>query len=334
MHCSRWRHVALCLVGAFGVGGGMSACGWNPTRPFERNAPAVDQAIASLDAGEAGVAAELLESYLQTGACTDGQIGVPDRTRELSSASFDLGLALFHVAEKFGRRFGEEEDVVFDGGPTADQLTQGQLRGDQVECAVRVLRAVASAPNLSVDLFARARYLEGNLEFLHRNYSAAVTAYDEALKLVPGVPPDAGDAIGRDAAWNRAIALRRIEEEKQRDAGKDSEPDRTAPDAGSPDAGQDGPGESGAGDGASKGGPETGGGGPEGGSDAGQDAPSPHNEDSRPDAAGPDGASQPPPQSPSQDDRMLDMLEAAPTVQLQDARNRASRRRARGMIDK
>ena len=314
----------------------LSACGWNPTQPFERNAPAVDQAIAQLDAGEAGAAAELLESYLQTGACKEAQIGTPDQLKQLHHATFDLGLVLFRMAERFGQRFGEE-DVYSDAGPTTEQQTAAQLRSDQVDCALKLLGAISSSPELPIELKARAHYLEGNLEFLRHSYQAAVNAYDEALKLVPGVPEDAGDGIGRDAAWNRSIALRRIEEENKRDAGKDAEPDQGGQDAGSPDGAQDGPqdGPPDAGEGKPEAGPPDGGGGQDGGDkDAQADGNSPQPQNQQPEAGAPDGNKQPQPEDSNQDERMLDMLESAPTVQLQDAKNRASRRRLRGMVDK
>jgi hypothetical protein len=313
-----------------------AACNWNPTRPFERNAPPVDKAIAQLDAGEAGAAAELLESFLQTGACAEAQIGVPDRLKEMPNASFDLGLTLFHLGERYGRRFGEE-DVFSDAGPTPEQQTEMQLRSDQVECALRVLRAISSSPDVPIELQARARYLEGNLEFLRRGYQAAVSAYDEALKLIPGMAEDAGDAIGRDAAWNRAVALRRIEDENKRDAGKDAEQDQQAPDSGSPDGAKDGSndGPPDAPEGKPEGGPPDGGSGNDGGEkDAQPDGHQPDPQNQQPDAGAPDGGKQPPPESQNQDERMLDMLESAPTVQLQDAKNRASRKRAHGMVDK
>jgi len=313
-----------------------AACGWNPTRPFERDAPAVDRAIAALDAGDAAAAAELLEGFLQTGACSEGQIGVPDRTRELPHATFDLGLALFHLGEKFGRRFGEEDIGLGDGGPTPEQQQQMQLRSDQIDCALRVVGAIAEKHDLPVELQARARYLEGNLEFLRRGYKAAVTAYDESLKLVPGVPGDAGDTIGADAAWNRAIALRRIEEDEKRDAGQDAQPDQTGPDAGSPEGGEDAPqdGPPDSGEGKPEAGPPDGGDGNEGGKDAQPEGSSPEQQPQQPEAGAPEGGQQPPPESMNQDQRMLDQLEAAPTVQLQDAKNRASRRRVKGMADK
>lgn len=334
----------MALVAVAAAGG----CGWEPSRPFDRHAPAVDEAIAALDAGEAGAAAKLLESYLGTGECKEGSIGVPDSVRDRHNAGFDLGLALFHMAERFGARFGEEE-VTTDAGPTPEQQTQAQLRSDQVECALRLLQAIATARDIAPELVARTRYLEGNLQFLRGDYRAAVAAYDEALKIIPGLTGDAGDGIGRDAAWNRAIALRRIEEEEKRndagadapDAPEDAPQDQEAgddggqeagPDAGpeaGPEAGQDASDEAGneAGSDADQ---DQGG---DAGQDAGDDAAGPNDDDQQADGGGPDGG-QPPPQSASQDDRILDMLESAPTVQLQDAKNRASRRRGRTMVDK
>jgi tetratricopeptide (TPR) repeat protein len=178
----------------------------------------------------------------------------------------------------------------------------------------------------TIPLRARAHYLEGNLHFLLGEYEEAVKAYDAALTLAPG-EEDAGDPVGRDAAWNRAIALQRIED-KKKDSG--------APDSGNPDGGGDG-----GGDGAADGGGDSGGG--DSGSnndkdhnDAGKDSggppdagppPPPQNE---PDA----GAPPPPPQSASADDRILDQLERAPTVQQEAARKAAAQNHSRGMVDK
>ena len=324
----------------------LAGCGWSPAKPFERNAPEVDQAIRDLGAGEAGSAASLLEAYVGTGECANGSIGVPDKAAQRNNATFDLGLALFHLAEQFGARFGDET-VAPDGGLTQEQQAQARLRSEQVDCAVRLLDAVAGAASTPVELAARARYLQGNLEFLRGHYKAAVEAYDKALTMIPGVPEDAGDGIGRDAAWNRAIALRRIEDENKRDAAADSADEQDgsqdAPqdqDAGAPDGPQDGAQEAGNDAGedapppdAGKDGSSDGGqGDQDGGADASPDGGNPDEQNAQPEAGAPDGEAQP--QTSSQDDRMLDMLESAPTVQLQDAKNRAARRRARGMTDK
>jgi hypothetical protein len=93
------------------------ACGWDPSRPFERESPQVREAITHLDAGDAQSAGTLLEEYLATGQCKEGSIGTPPRVRERSNGSFDLGLAFFQLAEQYGQRFGEEE---IDAGIPAD----------------------------------------------------------------------------------------------------------------------------------------------------------------------------------------------------------------------
>jgi hypothetical protein len=295
----------------------MAACGWDPSRPFDREAPAVKMALADLDAGDAASAAGRLEEYLSTGACSEGNIGAPPVLKKRPDGTFDLGLSLFRIGEQYGRRFGEEE---IDAG--VDEGTRAQ-RHAQIECARRVVDAIADDPALPLDLRARARYLQGNLAFLDGDYEGAVRAYDTELSLVPG-QVDAGDPVGRDAAWNRAIALRRIDDKK--DAGQDAGQDASH-DAGrdaSRDAGEDG----------SKGGQDSGGGqdaaNDAGGNDSGS-APPPE----PPDAGGepPDAQAPPPPPTSGEDERMLDQLESAPTLQQEEAK-RASKKRVRGMADK
>jgi hypothetical protein len=312
--------VAL-LIGAVLLAG---CAGCDVDDVFTRQAPEVKEAIVALDAGDAGAAVGLLEQYLQTGSCEQGQIGTPEGVRTRPNAGFDLGLGLFELGEQFGARFGDEE---LDDGGAAE--AKGP-RSEQVECALRIVRLIAADTALPIDLRARAHYLAGNLEFLRRDYRSAVKAYELALKLIPGLPGDAGDSIGRDAAWNRAIALRRIEDEQQ-DAGPDAPPD--AP----PDAQPEG------GDGGEGGPPDAGGdggntpdAGNQGGNDSGaDDGSSPPND--RPDAGAPPEQQPPEPQSsPSvnQDERILDMLERAPTLQQHDAKSRALKRGVSGMEDK
>lgn len=293
----------------------LMACDWNPSRPFEREAPPVKEAIVDLDAGDAGSAAAKLEDYLATGACSEGSIGAPDTLKKRADGTFDLGLALFRIGESFGRRFGEEE---IDAG--VDEAMRAK-RSAQVQCARRVADAIADDPGVSIDRRARAFYLEGNLALLDGDYEGAVHAYDRALVLAPGMS-DAGDEVGRDAAWNRAIALRRIEDKK--DAGKDASNDASqdaAQDAPG-DAPQDAPKDTGQDSAADSG----------GGHDSGQDSAS----SPPPDAGEPpkqDAAAQPPPPTADQDERMLEQLENAPTLQQEEAK-RAGRKRVRGMADK
>jgi hypothetical protein len=285
----------------------------------------VKSAIAALDAGEAGAAAGLLEEYLATGSCEEGGLGIPDKVRERPHASFDLSLALFQLGERFGRRFGEEERGG-EGGPTPEEQALADLRNTEVECALRVVLAIANEMDVPIDLRARAHYLAGNLEFLRKGYQEAVRHYEESLKLIPGIV-DGGDNIGQDAAWNRAIALFRIEEDKKKDAGgPDGSQDSGPRDSGkpSPDGtpeNQDGGGHDPKPDGGAPPPKDAGG---------GSDAQNQSNNDTE-DAAPPP---QQPPPSVNQDQRMLDMLEQAPTFQQQDAKNRASVRKFRGKDDK
>jgi hypothetical protein len=299
-----------CVVPAFVV-----ACGWDPSRPFDREAPSVTRAIRDLDGGDAGAATAALEDYLSTGSCKDGNIGTPDLLKTRPDGTFDLGLSLFKMGEQFGRRFGEEEVQGGTSGDTHDQ------RHAQVECARRLAEIVAADPATSPSLRPRARYLEGNLAFLDGAYEDAVRAYDEALVLAPGMV-DGGDEIGRDAAYNRSIALRRIEDKK--DAGNDASPPDASHD-GASDASSSPDGGSGPKD-ASSGGQD----GSKGGDDAGHEPPD------RPDAAPEpprEAGPPPPPQSTNEDERMLDQLENAPTLQQEEAK-RAGKKRVRGMADK
>lgn len=346
----RRRRSAKALAAA-GVGAGLAAllplgCDGGADRLFERNAPPVNEAILALDAGDARAAVDLLGEYLATGKCEQGQIATGDRLRQKPNATFDLGLGLFEIAETFGKRFGDEL-VTGDAGLTPAEEAALAERSDQVDCALRIVELIALDPGVPIDLRARAHYLAGNLEFLRRRYRAAVTHYDRSLKLIPGLADDAGDGIGRDAAWNRAIALRRAEDEDNaRDASREAEPDSSdASDDQNPEGGDGGSPEAGDDSGEAGGGPD---GGSDGGRDAGDDGQSQNDDQDggkeaqneagagpqdQPDAGAPPEEQSSP--SINQDERMLDMLERAPTLQQQAARNRALQRQTRtGMEDK
>lgn len=304
----------------------LGACGWDPSHPFDRDAPPVKQAIGALDAGDAAAASDLLEQYLSTGACSEGKIGAPNTLKSKPNGTFDLGLSLFKLGEAFGRRFGEEE---IDAGVTDEQR---QKRSAQIDCAIRIVQAIADDESQPIDLRARARYLEGNLHFLNGEYEQAVKAYDKALTLAPGMV-DAGDEVGRDAAWNRAIALKRIEDKK--DAGQDSGAD-SGGDSGQSDGGDAGGND--AGDGGDSGGGGDGGdagdSGGAGGNDGGQDSGGPDGgPDASPQTQNEEDAAAPPP-TQTQDDRVLDKLEGAPTFQQEVAKKAAQHRAVRGVLDK
>jgi hypothetical protein len=305
-----------------------AACTWDPKKPFERESPVVRQAIGELDGGDATAATGLLEDYLTTGACAEGNIGAPPSLTDKPSGAFDLGLALFRVGEAFGRRFGDEETGE-QGKPEkqAAEDPQHAQRMSEIDCALRIVRAVATSERQPTELRARARYLEGNLEFLGGQYEDAVTAYDAAITLDPG-ETDGGSALGRDAAWNRAIAIRRIEDKK--DAGNEGGQD------GSPDGSGDGGASDGGGQ--SDSGQDSGNHGDDekkkdaGGPDAKEDAPSPSPPDGGPPPPPPDAAP-PPPSRASQDDRILDSLENAPTVQQEFAKKQQQKHHPRSTME-
>jgi Ca-activated chloride channel family protein len=303
---------------------------------FMRSSPVVKDAVEALDAGDAGAAVGLLQEYLSTGKCENGNIGAPSSVGQRPNAAFDLGLGLFSIAEKFGKRFGEDPPPP-DGGRPPEQEAELAKRSAEVDCALRIVRLAATDSSVPLELRARAFYLIGNLEFLRREYKNAVAGYDAALKLIPGLPVDAGDRIGDDAAYNRAIALRRIEDQEK--------------DAGPPDASPDGGDQPDAGDDAGQQQPDAGNQGNDGGEpDAGdKDKDKDKDKDQgdkdgganqQPDAGnqGNDGGGEPPPQKQqpppkqpqqNQDDRLLDELEQAPTLQQHNAKERAAHARGR-----
>lgn len=323
------RLVTTTLTLVFAFGWLLVGCAKQRNELWIRNAPAVDDAITAYDAGDAGAAVNLLEQYLATGKCDQGNIGTPESVRSKPSASFDLGLGLFKLGEQYGKRFGEEDPPPApDAGKSPENEAAAEKRSAEVECALRLVRIIAADQSVPIDLRARAFYLSGNLEFLRGDYESAVKGYDASLELIPGLPVDGGgDGIGRDAAYNRAIALARIEDKKKdKDAGPDSgQPDSGPPDSGPPDAGQPDSGKDDKKDDKKDQGDKDAG--PDGGK---QDQPQ------QPDGGPPDAGKEPQPepqqaQQPpkNQDERMLDMLERAPSVQQQDAKNHALTGRSR-----
>ncbi len=367
--------LTACVIG--GVGHMSFGCsGWDPRKPFERTNPDVDRAVEMLEEGQIENAEEVLTDYLDTGICKKGKIGLPDDLRKKSDGTFDLGLVLFYLAEKYGERFGDENKLLekIDAGEDLDGLVEtAQKRDDEVKCGLVVALAIAKDGKVAPDLRARAYYVSGNLEFLRLDYGKAISSYEEALKLVPGVVEEAGgDSIGRDAAWNRAVALRRLEKLLAdagggEDAGEDAPqqgPDPQDADGGGQD--QDGGDGSGGPDGDMDGGDGNDAG--DSGQDAGDDAGMGDNADSGPDGGsdGPDGGdpqngspdagdgepkddpdqqdpqdgdpepadpSKEGPEGPDQGDRVLDRYDQTPTYQQEESKKRGETRR-RNMEDK
>ncbi len=213
-------------------------------RVLQHHAPEVDDAITALNAKQPDRAADLLQGYLETGKCEHGVIGVPDRARKYADAAFDLGLGLFALGEQFGQKFGIEEPAAEPGKqPDPESAQKTAQRRERVECALRLVLPLGENEALPLELRARAHYLAGNLEFLRGEYQAAVTAYEAALRLEPATPApqpapseksderatpneEAPGALARNAAHNRAVALRRIEEKKQQEKQDDQKQDQ------------------------------------------------------------------------------------------------------------
>lgn len=266
---------------------GASACSFDVDKLFERDDPQVERARRALEASVAGEDADLqvarldLEEILELRCEADGG---HDRVIERPGAALDLGLVLFRIAELVGNRFGDEE--VDGGSGEGDELLLA-ARARELDCAHLFLRKLAADPATPPGIALRARYLLGNFSFLARRYKDAIARYDEVLVRHPargkdpsddaGVPLD-DDAVARAAAWNRAIALKRLQDQEN-DAGPDADatPDAAedAAEDGAPD-GDDAESDTGDADDADDSpdaGPDGGDdAGPDGGSDAGADA--------------------------------------------------------------
>jgi Ca-activated chloride channel family protein len=218
-HASKGALSTLLLFGVWQAASGCNSAAVDEL--FTRNAPAVDDAIRALEARDAGAAEQHLTSYLGLAPCTDGTINATAALADRAQASFDLGLALFQIGERFGGRFGD------DPGRAKEDARMLAKRSAEVSCALAVVRQLVERPSLPLELRAQAYYLLGNLEFLRREYEAAVTSYDRALTLIPGDDAETAPAVGRDAAHNRALALRLRDENEpppEPDAGPPPEP--------------------------------------------------------------------------------------------------------------
>jgi hypothetical protein len=315
---------------------------------FTRHAPRVDEAIASLAAHDAGAAHTELTSYLGIGPCQEGQIGASPALADRAQASFDLGLALFRIGARYGSRFGEDP-----GRGKEDPRLLAQ-RSAEVSCALSVVQQIVARRNLPIELRAEAYYLLGNLDFLRHEYKAAVAGYDHALELIPGDDDEHANSVGRDAAHNRALALRLAEENKPEppkhpDAGPPEQGDGGAPPDKPPphsDAGKNDNSDSKDKDSENKDSKDK----DSENKDQNQDQKQPDDQKQDPeqqaDNQQQNQAPQPPPESQqkkeapapqpqpmslSQDDKALDQLERAPTVQQEQAR--AARGRMRRVVE-
>lgn len=212
----------------------VNGCAKVEERVFTRYSPDVDQAIGNIDSKDAGDANQILSNYLSTGKCKAGEIGTPQSLREKPQAAYDLGLALFDLAERFGGRLGEPPPKPDDPNATSTLAKRSQ----EVDCALRITRLIAHDNATPLQLRAKGFFLSGNLELLRHDYKNAVESYNEALRLVPGGVLNQGSTkeepdFGADTAFNRALALKLAEEQEK---NKPKPPDAGPPPQ--PDAGQ------------------------------------------------------------------------------------------------
>lgn len=213
---------------------------------FERESPVVNEAIALLSEGDPAQASERLIEYLETGPCEAGVIGVGDRARQYTDASYDLALA-FSALARAGAAQAAGPGAAAPGAappsgagmpsPGGTVPPQGAAPGmppgpasaepsaeliAQIDCAIRLLSPIAQNKEQPTALRARSHYLQGNLELLRTEFAGAVAAYDAALLLTPGVAEGSGDALGILVAYNRALALR-LQKQKEEQEKKDEE---------------------------------------------------------------------------------------------------------------
>ncbi len=132
----------------------LAACGWDPSRPFDREAPAVRQAVADLDGGDAGSAANKLEDYLSTGPCKDGSTSARltfcsgGRTGPRSGlSSFRLGEQLMLPPPSARRRSTPERTKLHTGAAScADRVRAARPGCCSRRPTRRALRAARRAP--------------------------------------------------------------------------------------------------------------------------------------------------------------------------------------------
>lgn len=325
---ARTASVALVAFGALGCD--------DYDRLFLRKSPVVEEAITALTEKNSERAIELLTTYLETGACESGVLGAGDRAKKYGDASFDLGLALH----------GHAKTSSSSPPPAASATlaTPAPGVGDDgsIDCALRVLAPLADDEKHDVALRARVLYLMGNLELSRKKFRDAVSAFDRGLALAPGSKTEDGlDPIGNDLAHNRAYALRNAleEERKKEEEKKRDESSKDDEKKGSEDEKKQDPSEkSDPGDEKS----------PNPEKNEGEEKPSEpeqkHAGDGEkspspdPNSQGDDEGKNAPPESterPSagEDERVLEMLEQAPTLQQEDAKKRQRARRARPTME-
>jgi Ca-activated chloride channel family protein len=328
---------------------------------FVRESPVVRDAIAALKAKDPTKASELLIEYLETGACEAGVIGAGDRARSRPDAAYDLSLAFSALAtseqSKAPAAPGTTPGVPGAPGPLPQEPSLSPEASSSIDCALRVLAPLSQDDGLPADLRARVHYLAGNLEMLRAGYEAAVVAYDQALLFAPGVAEEQAkkppwselsiDPLGLHIAYNRALALRlqkeqeeqQQQQEEQENTNQDEQQDQDQ-DQDQSEESEDQDGDSGESEDQQKGEQdekseqqdESGedeqdpSGQPDEKEEEPRDPSSSQSDPSSQEQDAPQDGQQTPQQvsqpSEARDERMLDLLEQAPTLQQHDAEKR------------
>jgi hypothetical protein len=253
-----------------------AACSdWRADRPLDRAASDVDTAAAELQANQVASAKKRLFAFLGHGACVDGKLDLPEATRNSREARYDLALALADLGTAFGGKARSSET-------TGSQEGNAEGSGNDLACAADMAEQLErSEPDFRRRLVLRA--LLGNIRLAEHKEQAAMDAFDAVLREIANastsfvateaatrtnaaksdaavthvdggthaLPKRAEDIdlkqLADDVAFNRAIALRALNKDKDggADSSDDSSPDARSdgesPDADNPDGqGQDG----------------------------------------------------------------------------------------------
>ncbi len=218
---------------ALTIGGVVAwSAGWVDRPPLP-----IRNALHALSASQFPEAIAALEQGAGLGPCTSGNYGTP--ADDLSEPLLVVDLAQVQLTRSLAA------EPVGAAAPTSKEADLA------ARCARSAAQIVVKNRDVPRALRARAAALAGHAAFVLGDNEGAIASYDIALSL-----GDGGREATEDAAWNRSLALKRLQSA--------SEP---PPDGGG--GGDDG----GPGDGGSDGGPDSGDGGDggDGGDDAGRD---------------------------------------------------------------
>jgi hypothetical protein len=222
----------LGALAALAVGGVVAwSLGW-----VDRPPPPIRSALHALSASQFPEAITALERGAGLGPCTSGSYGTPadDLAEPLLVDLAQVQLTRSLAAEPVGA-----------APPTSKEADLA------ARCARSAAQIIVKNRDFPRSLRARAAAIAGHAAFVLGDDEGAIASYDVVLSL-----GDGGREATEDAAWNRSLALKRLQSAND------------PPDSGGGGGGGD---NGGAGDGGSDGGADGGADGGDGGDDAGRD---------------------------------------------------------------